>query len=135
MNRTPHIALSAGERSGDLYGGLLIRALRDLVPSVRVSGMGGAAVRAEGGEIIVDSSRHGVVGIADVELARRPDGKVHFMRVSGDFGDDGRFHVRPVAAQGSHQLAATARADAMAVVPDGDSVPAGGEVAVLMLRG
>ncbi len=61
--------------------------------------------------------------------------RVHFMRVRAGFADDGRLHVRPVGAQGSHQLAATALADAMAMVPDGDGVPAGGEVPVLMLRG
>ncbi len=53
----------------------------------------------------------------------------------GEFADDGRYHVRPVGAQGSHQLAATALADAMAVVPDGPGVPAGADVAVLLLRG
>jgi UTP--glucose-1-phosphate uridylyltransferase/molybdopterin molybdotransferase len=37
--------------------------------------------------------------------------------------------------QGSHQLAATAGADAMAVVPDGDGIAAGSEVAVLLLHG
>ena len=57
------------------------------------------------------------------------------MRVSTTWADDGRCHVEPVAARGSHQLAATALADAMAVVPDGDGIPPGGEVAVLMLVG
>jgi molybdopterin molybdotransferase len=80
-------------------------------------------------------ARMSVVAVADVPLDRQPDGKVHFMRVSGDFGDDGRFHVRPVVAQGSHQLAATALADAMAVVPDGSGIPVGADVAVLLLRG
>lgn len=80
-------------------------------------------------------TRMNLVAVADVSLDRHADGKVHFMRVSGDFDDDGRYHVRPVGAQGSHQLAATALADAMAVVPDGPGVPAGGEVAVLLLRG
>ena len=79
-------------------------------------------------------TRSNVVAVADEPLDRQPDGKVHFMRVNGGFGDDGRYHVRPVGAQGSHQLAATALADAMAVVPDGLGVPAGADVAVLMLR-
>ena len=57
------------------------------------------------------------------------------MRVNGGFADDGRYHVSPVGAQGSHQLAATALADALAVVPDGEGIPAGTEVAVLMLTG
>jgi molybdopterin biosynthesis enzyme len=38
-----------------------------------------------------------------------------------------------VRAQASHQLAATALANAIAVVPDGDGVPAGGEVPVILL--
>jgi molybdopterin molybdotransferase len=80
-------------------------------------------------------TRTNLVAVADVALERHSDGKVHFVRVNGDFGDDGRYHVVPVAAQGSHQLAATALADAMAVVPDGPGVPAGGEVAVLLLHG
>jgi molybdopterin molybdotransferase len=78
--------------------------------------------------------RTGVVAVSDVALRRHPDGKTHFVRVNGAFGDDGRYHVRPVAAQGSHQLAATALADAMAVVPDGEGVPEGGDVAVLLLH-
>jgi len=79
-------------------------------------------------------TRTSIVALADVALDRQADGKVHFMRVNGEFGDDGRYHVRPLDAQGSHQLAATALADAMAVVPDGDGIPAGADVAVLLLR-
>jgi molybdopterin molybdotransferase len=79
--------------------------------------------------------RPSLVAVADEALDRQPDGKVHFVRVNGEFGDDGRYHVRPVGAQGSHQLAATALADAMAVVPDGPGVPSGAEVAVLLLHG
>ncbi len=79
-------------------------------------------------------TRASIVAVADVALDRQPDGKVHFMRVNGEFGDDGRYHVRPLDAQGSHQLAATALADAMAVVPDGDGIPAGADVAALLLH-
>jgi molybdopterin molybdotransferase len=79
--------------------------------------------------------RPGVVAVADADLRRQRDGKVHFARVRGAFAADGRYHVRPVAAQGSHQLAATALADALAVLPDGDGVSAGGDVDVVMLRG
>ena len=80
-------------------------------------------------------ARPSLVGITDSDLRRQPDGKVHFLRVNGAFADDGRYHVTPVGAQGSHQLAATALADAFAVVPDGPGIPAGGEVAVLLLMG
>jgi molybdopterin molybdotransferase len=80
-------------------------------------------------------ARPSVVAIADAALSRRADGKVHLVRVTVVWGDDGRAHVRPVGAQGSHQLAATALADAIAVLPDGEGVPAGAEVAVVMLSG
>lgn len=80
-------------------------------------------------------ARPSVVAIADDGIARRPDGKVHLVRVTVDWADDGRAHVAPVQAQGSHQLAATALADAIAVVPDGDGIPPGAEVAVVMLAG
>ena len=80
-------------------------------------------------------TRRNIVALCDATLGRRSDGKVHFVRVNGQFADDGRYHVRPVEVQGSHQLAATATADAMAVVPDGDGIPAGADVAVLLLRG
>ncbi|MDQ3739037.1 MAG: molybdopterin molybdotransferase MoeA, partial [Actinomycetota bacterium] len=79
-------------------------------------------------------ARTSVVAITDEAIERRPDGKVHFDRVYGAFAEDGRYHVRGVGAQGSHQLAATALADALAVVPDGDGLAAGDEVAVLLLR-
>ena len=77
-------------------------------------------------------TRTSIVAVADVELGRQQDGKVHFMRVNGEFGDDGRYHVRPVVAQGSHQLAATATADAVILVPDGDGLGAGDEVDALL---
>jgi molybdenum cofactor synthesis domain-containing protein len=80
-------------------------------------------------------TRTSVVAVADADFDRSPDGKVHFVRVNGEFGDDGRYHVWPVVAQGSHQLAATALADAMAIVPDGPSIPAGADVAALLLHG
>jgi len=75
------------------------------------------------------------VAVTDDDLTRRPDGKVHLMRVLAEFEDDGRCHVRSARAQGSHQLAATALANAIAIVPDGDGIPAGSEVAVVMMQG
>jgi molybdenum cofactor synthesis domain-containing protein len=74
-----------------------------------------------------------VVAIADDGLRRRTDGKTHYMRVAGSFGDDGRYHVRSVGAQGSHQLAATSLADAIAIVPDGDGIAPGGSVITMLL--
>lgn len=79
-------------------------------------------------------ARPSVVAVADTDLRRRADGKIHLVRVVADYADDGRVHVVPVHAQASHQLAATALANAIAVVPDGDGVAAGDDVAVLLLR-
>jgi molybdenum cofactor synthesis domain-containing protein len=75
------------------------------------------------------------VAVADDALVRKPDGKVHLMRVVATFENDGRCHVRSARAQGSHQLAATALSNAIAIVPDGDGIPAGADVAVVMLHG
>jgi molybdopterin biosynthesis enzyme len=77
--------------------------------------------------------RREVQAVADLPLPRSTDGKTHLMRVFASFWPDGRVHVVPVGAQGSHQLAATSLANAIAVVPDGDGVPAGSPVRVLLL--
>jgi len=65
-------------------------------------------------------------------LRRSPDGKTHFVRVAAVV-KDGRWVVRSAGGQGSHQLAGLAAANALAVLPDGDGVEAGGDVEVLLL--
>jgi molybdopterin molybdotransferase len=75
------------------------------------------------------------VAISDDGIGRRADGKVHLVRVTAEFENDGRCHVRSIGAQGSHQLAATALSNALAIVPDGQGVPPGAEVAVVMTVG
>jgi molybdenum cofactor synthesis domain-containing protein len=77
--------------------------------------------------------RPSVRAVADQALRRKPDGKVHYMRVFGHFAADGRLHVRDTGPQGSHQLAATAAANALAVVPDGNGIGVGEEVDVMLL--
>jgi len=74
-----------------------------------------------------------VTAVADGGLPRRPDGKTHYMRVFASYGTDGRVHVASVGAQGSHQLAATSLANAIAEVPDGDGVAPNGSVQVRLL--
>ena len=72
--------------------------------------------------------------IADEAMTRRPDGKTHFLRVTARYDDtDGRWHVAPAGGQGSHQLLALARADALAILPDGPGVQAGDRVTVVLL--
>jgi molybdopterin molybdotransferase len=64
---------------------------------------------------------------------RRPDGKVHFVRVLAERDDDGVLQVRSAGGQGSHHLTAMARAHALLPLADGDGVEAGAPVRVLLL--
>jgi lipid-A-disaccharide synthase len=59
------IMLSAGEASGDLHGGTLCRALRELSPGLQLFGMGGDQMAAAGMEVIVDPTGHAAVGISE----------------------------------------------------------------------
>ncbi|HTX00271.1 MAG TPA: gephyrin-like molybdotransferase Glp, partial [Acidimicrobiales bacterium] len=77
--------------------------------------------------------RPSALAVTDAPLARRPDGKVHLLRVRARIAPEGRVHVTSAGEQGSHQLSVMATADALAVVPDGNGVPAGGEVEVVLL--
>lgn len=74
-----------------------------------------------------------IPAVADESLSRRPDAKTHFTRVVAGYGADGVVHVRSTGAQGSHQLAATAAANALAVLADGDGVAAGDAVEIMVL--
>jgi molybdopterin molybdotransferase len=74
-----------------------------------------------------------VRAIADEGLNRRPDGKIHFNRVTATLEADGRYHVRSSGGQGSHHLFSMANASALAVLPDGPGVSAGGTVDLLLL--
>jgi molybdopterin biosynthesis enzyme len=80
-----------------------------------------------------DPLPHEVPAVADADMRRHPDGKVHYARVAAAMGEDGRYHARLSGGQGSHMLWSMARADALAVLPDGDGVEAGGTVGVLLL--
>ena len=66
----------AGEASGDLYGGLLMRAMREGSPgqrgaeagagTIRFTGIGGDAMRGAGLEALADASVLGVTGVVEV---------------------------------------------------------------------
>ena len=70
---------------------------------------------------------------AVTDLSRRPDGKVHFVRVRVSQDDALGFQVESAGSQGSHQMSAMAAADGLAVLPDGPGVAAGGSVEVILL--
>lgn len=60
------IMLLAGEASGDLHGAGIAAALRAMNPDVRLFGMGGAAMRREGVDILYDIADLGVIGLVEV---------------------------------------------------------------------
>ena len=75
-----------------------------------------------------------VRAVADAPIARRHgDGKQHLVRVVGTFAPDGRLHVTSSGAQGSHQLAASAAANGLGIVGDGEVIAVGSEIDVLYL--
>ena len=74
-----------------------------------------------------------VAAVADDDFRRRPDGKVHYLRSLATVDQGGQWRVRRLAGQESHQLTAMAEANALAVLPDGDGVPDGGHVQVMLL--
>lgn len=76
-----------------------------------------------------------LAAVAAEAIPRERDGKVHFVRVEAGIGPDGRLLARPSGAQGSHVLSAMARANALAVVPDGDGVEAGSPIGLLVVAG
>ena len=91
------------------------------------------ALRAMAGRRPDDLGPDLVRAVSDGSLRRKRDGKTHYLRVFARRDETGRLRVASSGGQGSHQLAAMARADALAVVPDGVGVDAGGTVDVILL--
>lgn len=60
-----------------------------------------------------------ILAVADEPMPRDPDGKVHIVGVRARVGDDGRAHISTAGVQASHVLSSMARANALAIVPDG----------------
>jgi len=75
-----------------------------------------------------------VRGVADEAMSRRRDGKLHLNRVVAAPGADGRFHAQSAGRQESHMLRAMAGANALALLPDGVGVAAGGDVDLMLLE-
>jgi molybdenum cofactor synthesis domain-containing protein len=73
-----------------------------------------------------------VAALAADPISRHPDGKLHLVRVVGERAPAGQLLVRSAGAQGSHHLTAMARSHGLALVPDGDGIPAGAPVQVLL---
>ncbi|HXR23532.1 MAG TPA: hypothetical protein VN786_13340, partial [Acidimicrobiales bacterium] len=75
---------------------------------------------------------HPIRAVAVDDFERRPDGKLHLLRVIATMGPDGRIIVRSAGGQASHQLAAMAAANALALVPDGEGVATGDDILILL---
>jgi lipid-A-disaccharide synthase len=67
MEQQPHkILVVTGEASGDHHGALVIRALRQLDPSVEVTGIGGDELAGEGMRLLHHSRDLAVLGLSEV---------------------------------------------------------------------
>lgn len=66
MSASHTVFLSAGESSGDLHGAELARRLRARLPDVRLLGLGGSRMAAEGVELLAGLDRLAVLGLAEV---------------------------------------------------------------------
>ena len=80
----------------------------------------------------VQCFRPEVLAIAEHDLTRRPDGKLHLDRVLVRWRDGGYVAGR-TGDQSSNVLSATALANGLAMLPDGDGVAAGEAVRVMLL--
>jgi len=88
------------------------------------------ALRHMMGHELLDRPR--LIGQAGATMRASPDGRVHYIRVRARWVD-GVVLATPVIGQGSHQLAASAGANALAVVPDGSEISVGGAVDLILL--
>ena len=59
------ILVSAGEYSGDIHAAWVIKRIKELVPDVRVSGMGSSRLREAGAKIIIDPTGINSVGLQE----------------------------------------------------------------------
>lgn len=66
MEKPSHVVLVAGEASGDFLGAKLALALKQEIPGIRLSGMGGQAMADAGVEMVRRSEELALVGIVEV---------------------------------------------------------------------
>lgn len=69
MGNSPHLFIFAGEPSGDVHGGHLLKTLKRLIPGLHVSGVGGPHIRSQGVETLLPMEAFEVMGFTDVLCA------------------------------------------------------------------
>jgi molybdenum cofactor synthesis domain-containing protein len=74
-----------------------------------------------------------VEAIAARPFARRADGKLHLDRVQVVLDADGRYRCERSGFQASNVLSGMANANGLALIPDGDGIPEGDPVKVMLL--
>jgi molybdenum cofactor synthesis domain-containing protein len=89
------------------------------------------ALRSMAGCAVLDRPR--LAAVADVDLPRPRDGKLHLVRVTVRSGMDGVLGVRLAGGQDSHMLRVMAQSNALALLPDGEGVRAGEPLEILLL--
>ncbi len=89
------------------------------------------ALRSMAGHALVHRPR--MAARAEVDLRRHRDGKLHVLRVHAACDGHGMLRVRPSGIQESHMLTGMAGANALALLPDGEGIPAGEQVEVLVV--
>ena len=65
------VMIVAGEASGDLHGGNLVRAMRRIDPDIRFTGVGGKQMQRAGVELLADVADMAVVGLTEVVFRLR----------------------------------------------------------------
>ncbi|MGC3973626.1 MAG: lipid-A-disaccharide synthase [Nitrospira sp.] len=66
----PRILIVTGEASGDLHGAHLVKALKELAPSLQIVGIGGASMRAAGAELVKDIPQLDVMGLIGLSAVK-----------------------------------------------------------------
>jgi molybdenum cofactor synthesis domain-containing protein len=78
--------------------------------------------------------RPAMLGIAQEDLVRKKDGKVHYRGVVARVDEEGRLVVRPLEALRRRGMRSLVQANALAVLPEGEGVRAGQTVHVIVVE-
>ena len=62
----PRVMIVAGEASGDLHGGNLVRAAKELTPDLEFFGMGGEHLRRAGVDLLFDLEHMSLMGLTEI---------------------------------------------------------------------